>query len=97
MKAELTVASTSSSDSSAGTIYAVSFKDKRHVTLLSTCFTARMVNTNTVDKRTNQPELVHQYNQHMNGVDNFDLNIQYYSSTGKPGSGGNGLLFIFFI
>ena len=65
-----------------GRLHAVKYNDKKEVVLLSTCCTGQMINTGKRDRDDNaivKPEVVHLYNQNMNGVDQFDQHLQYYN------------------
>lgn len=70
-----------------GTLTVTKFNDRKEVTLLSTRFSGEVISTGKRDRRTGEeiqkPKMVHEYNQHMNGVDTFDQNIKYYSFNRK--------------
>ena len=63
------------------------YKDKKVVTLQSSCSTGTLIDSGKKNRYTNEPimitRLVHLYNQNMNGVDQFDQHIQYYSFNRK--------------
>ncbi|XP_035824274.1 piggyBac transposable element-derived protein 4-like [Aplysia californica] len=68
-------------------IVAVRYQDKRDIMLLSTIHDGRVVDTGRRDKRTDEPihkpNIVHQYNRFMKGVDLIDMYLSFYSFNSK--------------
>ncbi|KAL8592536.1 hypothetical protein ACOMHN_030221 [Nucella lapillus] len=74
-------------DDTSASLHVLKYSNKKVVTLLSTCSKGRLVDSGKTSRTTNQPIMVpgvvHSYNNNMNGVDQFDQHIQYYSFNRK--------------
>ncbi|XP_041978560.1 piggyBac transposable element-derived protein 4-like [Aricia agestis] len=68
-----------------GDVSVVAWKDVRLVTTVSTCHNANMVRRRRSGQVVHKPEVVHEYNQFMGGVDLKDQKLSMYSLERKRG------------